>query len=214
VFVEAFINAATPFSAFAMTAIDSLALAFPSQQVVIVEYHLTSATFPDASASPANLDRYKNLTATTPAVPDVFFNGVGQRVQGASNAATALLRYRRAAQNEIDKIAHFTIEANKTISATSLAVEANIARLGNENFENFSVGAIVWEDLGAAGHHHVVRKILSPENFSGIAAGEKKSARFDSNLTGVSNAGRVQVVVIVEQVTGRGREVLQAALAE
>jgi hypothetical protein len=215
VLVEAFLNTATPFSAFAMAALDSLAPAFPSQQVVIVEYHLASATFPDASAIPANLDRYKNLTTTTPAVPDVFFNGVWQRVQGASSTTAALLRYRRAVQNEIDKIAHFTIEAQKTISSTSLTVEATLARLGNERFDgNFSVGAIAWEDLGTAGHHHVVRKILSPENFSGIAAGEKKSARFEGSLTGVSNAGQVQVVVIVEQVTARGREVLQAVLAE
>jgi hypothetical protein len=214
VLVEAFINTATPFSDFAIKALDSLALAFPLQQVVIVEYHLSSVAYPDASASPANLVRYNNLTAATPAVPDVFFNGFLQRVQGASSVATALLRYRRAVQNEIDKIAHFTLAAQKTTSATNVAVDVTVARLGSENFENFIVGAIAWEDLGAAGRHHVVRQVLAPENFSGIAAGEKKSVRLAGALAGVSNAQRVQVVVIVERATSRGREVLQAVLAE
>jgi hypothetical protein len=214
VLVEAFINEATRFSPHAVTALDSLALAFSPQNVVIVEYHLPSATFPDVLAAQANLDRYKNLTAAAPAVPDVFFNGAVQRVLGASSVGTALSRYRRAVQNEIDKIAHFTLEAKKTISATNVAVAVSVARLGNSSFENFAVGAIVWEDLGAAGHHRVARNIFPPENFSGIAAGEKKSAHFAGSLTNVANTQRVQVAVIIEHTTSLGREVLQVVLAE
>lgn len=214
VLVEAFVNAATPFSAFALSALDSLALAFSPQHVLIVEYHLPSLAFADPFALPAAADRYKNLTAAAPAVPDVFFNGVLQRVQGASNAGTALLRYRSAVQNEIDKIAHFTLAAQKTISPTSLTVDVTVARLGDSSFENFTVGAIVWENLATAGHHHVVRKLFASENFSRIAAGEKKTVHFVGDLAGISNVQHVQVVVILEQTTSLGREVLQATLAE
>lgn len=214
VLVEAFVNASTPFSAFALAALDSLALSFSPQHVLIVEYHLPSPAFADPLALPAGADRYKNLTAAAPAVPDVFFNGVLQRAQGASNASTALSRYRSAIQNEIDKSAYFTLAAQKTISPTSLTVDVTVARLGNSSFENFIVGAMVWEDLAMAGRHHVVRKLFAPENFSRIAAGEKKTVRFTGDWAGVSNIQHVQVAVILEQTTSLGREVLQATLAE
>jgi hypothetical protein len=73
---------------------------------------------------------------------------------------------------------------------------------------------MIAEDLGTAGHHHVVRKILLPENFSSIAAGEKKSVHFTTSLPSAVNTGRIQVVALVEQTTALGRELLQTMLAE
>jgi hypothetical protein len=214
VFVEAFVNDAAPFNAFALQALDSLAATFPQQQVVIVEHHLPSAKFTDVEALTESADRYKILTTAAPAVPDLFFNGSRSRVQGASSTGTAVFRYRHAIQAEIDKVAHFTIEAQKTISANRIDLDVTVARLGKGDFSPFAVTAMIAEDLGAAGHHHVVRKILLPENFSGIAAGERKSAHFSTSLPSAVNTGRIQVLVMVEQTTGLGREILQTTLAE
>jgi hypothetical protein len=214
VFVEAFVNAAAPFSAFATTALDSLAAIFPQQQVVIVEHHLPSAKFADAAALPESAARYKILTTADPAVPDIFLNGTQNRVQGASSASAALFRYRNAIQAEIDKVAHFTVEAKATIAASQIEIEVTVARLGSDSFSQFAVTAMIAEDLGRPGLHHVVRKILLPESFSGIAAGERKSVHFTASLPNAVNAGRIQVVVMAERTTGSGREILQTTLAE
>jgi hypothetical protein len=214
VFVEAFVNDNAPFSAFALQALDSLAATFSQQQVVIVEHHLPSAKFLDAEALPESADRYKILTTAGPAVPDLFFNGSQSRVQGASTTGTAVFRYRNAIQAEIDKVAHFTIEVKKTISANRIEIDATVARLGKDELSQFAVTAMIAEDLGAAGHHHVVRKVLLPENFSGIAAGERKSVHFTASLPSAVNTGRIQAVVMVEQTTALGRELLQTTLAE
>ena len=214
VFVEAFVNDTAPFSAFAVQALDSLAATFHQQQVVIVEHHLPSAKFIDAVALSESADRYKILTTAAPAVPDLFFNGAQNRVQGASTTGTAAFRYRHAIQTEIDKVAHFTIEAQKTISANQIDIEATVARLGNESFSQFAVTAMIAEDLGAAGHHHVVRKILLPENFSGITASERKPVHFTTSLPSAVNTGRIQVIVMAEHTTDLGREILQTTLAE
>jgi hypothetical protein len=214
VFVEAFVNDAAPFSAFALQALDSLAATFPQQQMVIAEHHLPSAKFTDAQALPESADRYKLLTTAAPAVPDLFFNGSQSRVQGASTTGTAVFRYRHAIQTEIDKVAHFTIEAKKTISANRIDIDVTVARLGNDDFSQFAVTAMIAEDLEAAGHHHVVRKILLPESFSGIAAGERKSVHFTTSLPSAVNTGRIQVVVMVEQTTDIDHEILQTILAE
>jgi hypothetical protein len=221
VFVEAFVNDAAPFSVFALQALDSLAATFPQQQVVIVEHHLPSTKFTDAEALPESDGRYRLLTAADPkvsaTVPDIFFNGTPSRVLGASSTGAAVFRYRHAIQAEIDKVAHFTIETKKTISANRIDIDVTVARLGKDGFSQFAVTTMIAEDLGRAGHHHVVRKILLPENFSGIAAGERKSAHFTTSLPSAVNTGRIQVVVMVEQTTGSGglgREILQTTLAE
>jgi hypothetical protein len=73
---------------------------------------------------------------------------------------------------------------------------------------------MIGEDAGIAGHHHVVRKILPPENFGGIEKGEIKTAQFATSLSGAINTARLQVVVLVEHVSSLGREVLQTTLAE
>lgn len=213
-FIEAFVNDATPFSPFALRALDSLSLALAAGQIIIVEHHLPSANYKDSYALPESAERYNNLAAADHGVPDVFFNGAPTRLQGASSAHTAAQRYRAALQNESGKIAYFTIEAKKSIAATSIEINATIARLGDSPASQFAVAAVVWEDLGLAGHRHVVRKVFSPEVVNGMAAGDTKTMRFAANLTGVQNANRVQAAVIIERSINSGREVLQAALAE
>ncbi|KAA0227708.1 hypothetical protein EDS67_14110 [candidate division KSB1 bacterium] len=214
IFVEAFVNDATPFSPFALRALDSLSLALASDQIIIVEHHLPSANYNDSYALQESADRYNNLAAADPGVPDVFFNGTLARLQGASSAHTAAQRYRAALQNESGKIAYFTLEAKKSIAETGIEINATIARLGDSPASQFAVTAVVWEDLGLAGHRHVVRKVFSPEAVNGLAAGDTRTVRFATNLTGVQNANRVQAAVLIERNLTSGREVLQAALAE
>ncbi|NUM78876.1 hypothetical protein HUU40_31345 [candidate division KSB1 bacterium] len=214
IFVEAFVNDATPFSPFALRALDSLSLALASDQIIIVEHHLPSANYNDSYALQESAERYNNLAAADHGVPDVFFNGAPTRLQGASSAPTAAQRYRAALQNESGKIAYFTIEAKKSVAETGIEINATLARLGDSPASQFAIAAVVWEDLGLSGHRHVVRKIFSPEVVNGLAAGDTKTVRFTTHLSGVQNANRVQAAVLIERNLNSGREVLQAALAE
>lgn len=214
VFVEAFVNDGARYSSFALGALDSLAADFPSDQVVIVEHHLQSTNYADVYALQESNDRYSSLVGSNRGIPDVFFNGTMSRAQGASSVHTALVRYRNAINAELSRVAHFTIEARKNISSAGIDLEVTLARLGNERFSEFAVLAIVWENVGTAGHRHVVRKVFPPEDFSSVAAGEIKSLHFTGSLPATSNAARLQAAVIIERNTSLGREILQAALAE
>ena len=213
ILAEAFVNEATRYSPFALTALDNLAAIVSPEQLVIVEHHLPHPNFADIFALAESRDRYQDLAIDNLlAVPDVFFNGSAIRTQGAHNEANAQSRYRGAVDAELGKSAHFTIEASKSVNGNALAVEAAIARLGDSDLGAFSVLAIAFEDLGTARHHHVARKIFPRQNFNGILAGEKKRAQLSAGA--VTNAERLSVVVLVEQTTGTGREVLQVALAD
>ena len=215
ILVEAFVNDATPFSSYALSAVDSLAATFSSDQIIIAEHHLPSANFTDMNALPESADRYQGLAPADPAVPDLFFNGAKVRMQGASSAHAASQRYRGGLHHELGGITHFTIAARKNIAASEIQIDATIARLGDSGFPQIAVFALVWEDLGVAGHHHLVRKIFSPEVFSGIAAGETKTVRFAAVLPPrVRDTARLQAAVVIEHDADFGTEVLQAALAE
>jgi hypothetical protein len=214
ILVEAFVNEATPFSPFALAALDSLARSFSAEDVIIAEHHLPSTSFADQFALQESLERYGDLTAVDRGVPDVFFNGSSTRVQGASSVQTALARYRSTVDRALGLVSHFTIEAKKRTNGATISIEATIARLGDDSFSQFTVRAIVWEDLGAARRHRVVRKIISPETFSGINAGEKKTVELSAQLPPAVNPQRAAAAVFIEQNTGAGREILQVALAE
>ena len=211
ILVEAFVNDGTPFSSHALKALDTLSSRTAPGQVVIVEHHLPHPNFADAYALAESRDRYHDLTATDLGVPDVFLNGTAVRVQGASNEANALLRYRNAIDAEAGKTAFFTIEAKKNVNGSALTVDVAIARLGSSDFGSFSVLAIAFEDLREAGHHRVTRKVFPRQNFSGLRAGERKNAQLA--VSAIANAERLSVIVLVEQIGGTGREVLQVALA-
>ena len=196
--VEAFVNDATPFSPLALRALDSLASTDAPEQFIIVEYHLSSASFIDALAVPETADRYATLAAGNRGVPDVFFNGAQFRVQGASSARTASQRYRAALQTTVGEIAHFTIAATKSVSAAGIEINATIARLGTTGFSHFAVLAVVWEDLTTAGHHRVVRKLFSPEIFGGIEAGETKLVGGSRNRSRIAHMCRIDDDVRIE----------------
>lgn len=214
VFIEAFVNDATPFSPFTLTALDSLAFALPTDQIIIAEHHLPGTNYNDTYALQESADRYNTLVTADHGVPDVFFNGTPTRLQGASSAHAAAQRYRAALQNELSRIGYFTIEAKKTVTATGIEINATIARLGDSPATQFAIVAVVWEDLGMARHRHVVRKVFSPEAVNGLAAGDTRTVRFAANLAGVQNANRLQAAVIIERSLNSGKEMLQAAIAE
>ncbi|MDZ7344265.1 MAG: hypothetical protein ONA90_07095, partial [candidate division KSB1 bacterium] len=130
IFVEAFVNDSTPFSALALAALDSLAAAFSPAQLIVVEHHLPSSTYADPHALPESADRYRDFMVSDAVVPDVFFNGSLGRVLGASSVQTALTRYRTAVQSRLGEISHFTIEAQKSVWAANLTIDVTVARLG------------------------------------------------------------------------------------
>jgi len=214
VLLEAFVNDATPFSPFALQAVDSISATFASEQILLLEHHLPSSSFVDTEALLESAERYQNLASSERAVPDVFINGAEMRIQGAARASHATLRYRNALLAALGNSAFFTIEAKSDFSASHAALEARVARLGTSEASQLSVLALVWEDLEAAGHHHVVRKVFPGELVGSMRAGESKPFHFSGSLSGVRNVARLQAAVLVEQTGMGGREVVQAALAE
>lgn len=212
VLVEAFINDSTPYSPFALAALDDLASQTTEAQILFLAYHLPSQSYPDTNAISSGRVRYDFYTTNqNQAVPDVFFNGLRHRVQGAASKNTASKRYQNVVTQERDEISHFTIEALTQVSGNTLSINVSIARLGEDELTGFFLQAVAFEDISAPGHHYVVRHVLPPETISRIAPSERKDITLTALIEGGANPQHWQVVVFIQQ--NSKKEVLQAVLA-
>ncbi len=209
--IEAFVNDSAPFSPFALEALTEIASQLNENKFLILEYHLPSQSYPDTLASPAAKARYDFYVTQDQAVPDIFIDGLRHRIQGAASKSTALKQYQAALTLERHAISHFTIEASSLISDNEFFVEISIARLGEEEFSNFSIRAVAFEDTGEPGHHFVVRSVLPSETIPSIDAGGQIEVTLSTLISAGAKLQHWQVVVFIQQ--NSNKEILQSVLA-
>lgn len=217
ILVELFVNDSTGFGYcnYALDAIENLAQREEFQDnLFVVEYHLTnrSQNWNDIYAKDEFNQRYyqyvPNLNER--GIPDAMFNGLVQRVQGAS-LENINHRYSQAAVQLLGQSCHFRIEAEKRISSNSITLEVIVARYGKADATNIDLHVILCEDIGTARYHYVARKILQKQTIPKIKHGEVKSFHFSEQLPQVDNINNLFVVVFLQDQRSAQKEVLQVA---
>jgi len=124
---------------------------------IYMEHHLENTKGTDAHALDASRSRYLTLVPQTAeqAIPDVFFNGIQARVQGASDEESAYLRYNTELEKELGRQTTFTIEAAAQLRGDNISVSAKIAKLGNTDAKDVVVHLAVTEKVSGQ-----IRKIV------------------------------------------------------
>jgi len=209
VLVEAFVNDSTPFTPFALTALDYFATQV-GFNAIIVQYHVPAQQYPDNFALSGALARYGFYETVNRAVPDVFFNGLNQRVQGASSHASALERFQAAMAIEAGNISLFTIEADVETRANSMVLDVRLAKLGSEDVRDVFVQAVAIENTGVSGHRFVARQIWPARSFSFIGNGKIATAKLTASIPSGANAALWKIVVFAQ--SSQNKETLQAIL--
>jgi len=217
VLVELFVNDSTGFEYcdYALDAIERLAQREEfKDNLYVVEYHLTNRTsdWNDNYALDEFNQRYyqyvPNLNQR--GIPDAMFNGLVNRVQGAS-LENIDNRYSEAADQFLGQSSYFHIEAEKQISNNFMQLEVTVARYGKSDGANIDLNAILYEDIGTARHHYVARKILQKQTIPKIKHGEIKSFHFSEQLPQVNNINNLFVLVFLQDQQSAKKEVLQVA---
>lgn len=217
VLVELFVNDSTGFQYcnYALEALERLAQREEFKgNLFILEYHLTnrSHNWNDIYALDEFNQRYYQYVPNIShrGIPDAMFNGLVQRVQGASFEKIDN-RYSEAADQFLGQKCNFQIEAKKHISNNSITLEATIARYGKSDATNIDLNAVLYEDIGTARHHYVARKILQKQTIPKINHGEVKSFHFSEQLPQVKNINNLFMLVFLQDQLGEKKEVLQVA---
>jgi len=201
VLVEAFVN--TQGGAVMQAATDGLARLsrdFGSDAFILLEHHVQKTPNTDVLAVEASLTRYYHLARLTSeqAIPDVFFDGSARRVQGASDAETAYLRYRSQLEDRLANSAQVTIEAEAHVEDGKLIVTADIAKLGASEVQNVATSVAVVGGL-QNGDKAVVRELLPAEAIGSLHSDIIQTIRKEVPLQTGWDRSTLAVVVIVER---------------
>jgi len=178
VLIEAFVNTANTqnYNEMMLAALDSLQRRHP-QKLQMAVYHRNTPDFPDAlhiNESELQYQRYLTaLGATDKGTPDLFINGIHQRVQGASSVNTALLRLEAALANALNADGYYSIETDINRSGNQLDTEVTLARLGSHNGRDLRVKAMLIANLGAPHSQHTVTAVTRSAAISRLNAGEQ-----------------------------------------
>ncbi len=180
--VEAFVNTGhpSPYSGYLLAALDSLQTMFGAR-IVIAEHHrpVTGNTYNDnlvLDDSELLYDKYFTaVNEGNKGIPDVYINGIGERIQGASSVSSVLFRLQNVLQPLISENSSFTIEPDVSRSGNDIILKSTVARLGSDSAINFKLRAMLLEDIDGDSNKRVVRKIIYSNIVPQLSAGEVTS---------------------------------------
>lgn len=184
--VEAFVNTnntiPNPYNEHLLNALDQLESIY-GDKITVAEFHRSILPdYPDTYSLNANeilygqyYNYFLNLDPNTiKGVPDVYINGTEFRVQGASSAASVLLRLQHVIDPLISQNAYFTIEENITNEGNEYKILVNIARLGSTDAADIMVKAVIINQFDNDLHERVVTNNLKSQEIRNISNGEIK----------------------------------------
>jgi len=185
ILLEAFVNTNNPFSynQWALQALDSIAEIYGSR-VVIAEYHRNTSQYTDPLADPLFellYEKYvQNSTSPVKGVPDIFINGTGSRVQGASSVSSVISRLNAVLADRVILENQFTLQPGKiNLNGSEISASCTIARLGNRSSENLLLKMILLQRINNQELKRVVRDLKKSTVISRLEAGEIKTINFD-----------------------------------
>lgn len=150
-------------------------------KILIAEYHRNTDFFEDSLSLPESENLYESYIEefdNQKGVPDVFINGVSDRVKGASGVQSAIERVDNAIQPFIVANSYFTLEPAVSKNGSTITFHLRIARLGTESAGNILVKAVFIEKLNSEYLQNVVRHIDISNLIPEIEPGEQKQIDF------------------------------------
>jgi hypothetical protein len=138
--------------------------------------------------------------------PTIFFNGANP-VIGAGSEAAAYASQTTVINKELAKVPAVAITATMSTSG-GIKVSVNLTNVSAAAITNAKLYVVLYEDIGTAEHHYLVRDIVTPQNITSLAAGG--SQQFTASSTYAGSTTKLNAVVFVRASNG---EVLQAVLA-
>ena len=94
-----------------------------------------------------------------------------------------------------------------TISGSSVNLSSTVSNTGSSPIDNVKLLAVLFEDIGTAEHHFVVRDILTPTTISSLASGSQQQFILVSDYRG--DSVNLKAVLFLRSSSG---QILQAVL--
>ena len=199
VLVESFVNhSGGPVIESSIKAFERILKEYGADAFIYLEHHIEKTPGTDSYALEASLSRYLTLVPHTAeqAIPDVFFNGIQGRVQGAADEESAYLRYSTILEKELGRQTTFTIEAAAQLRGEKIIITADIAKLGNTDAKEVVVYLAVLEKV--LGSFRNIVKVYSPvETIGNLNHGKIISLTHEVDIHSDWKVNDLAIVLIV-----------------
>ncbi len=162
VLVEAFVNTAdnipVPYNNWALQGLAAAQIAYP-QEALFVEYHRDLEGYDDSLNTAMTSNRFKSLhqkyadfhTTVPMGVPDIYVNGAGTRISGASDVVTVNEQVSAGISSFVSERNYFKIEAEpEWVGDTQFVLHCTIAMLGNRSSSQKKIRIIFLRDSAVA----------------------------------------------------------------
>ena len=220
VLIEAFVNTSSTipggYSEMALAGLDEVQ-AFYDKKIIIVEYHRDVQDYDDPlNTEDSNIrftELHKAYTAGKDiprAVPDIFINGAGRRVSGASSAASVAEQVRRKTADLVDEKNYLGMEIEtEWLETDKIQVTCRIASLGNKAAENKKLRLIYLSKGQTSLNRRVAQDLVTSKNMPDISKGGIVKVTFDPYTF-----KEKPVKIVVAVTSGNGLEINQAVVKE
>lgn len=217
VFMELFLNAECSYCPKAAFCLEDLAWNYEPGRVILVESHI----WDDSYDIPQTNERYNWYTGeSTQGTPDVFINGLTERVQGLGCECGDIDEnykiYQEIIEKELAKTTPIDLQAKQFICEGKILVQGTLSNKGYSSLQNLIVGGAVYYEGEESELFYLVKDIFDEQDICQFPPMDKRNFSFVSNL----NLGNVKedelkkyrtVVFIQDKLT---KEILQSFLAD
>lgn len=217
VFIELFLNADCSHCPKAAFCLEELAWSYESGRVILVESHIWG----DGYDIPQTNERYNWYTGqSVQGTPDVFINGLTERVQGlgceCGDIDKSYQIYQKLIEQELAKTTPVELYAEQAICGGRILVQGNLSSKGYSNLQNLIIGGMVYYEGDESEHFYLVKDIFDEQDICQFPPLDKKNFSFVSHLD-LSNTEEDElkkyrtVIFIQDKMT---KEILQSFLTK
>lgn len=216
VFIELFLNADCSHCPKAAFCLEELAWSYDPGRVILVEAHIWG----DGYDIPQTNERYNWYTEQgVQGTPDVFINGLTERVQGLGCECGDIDEnyqiYQELIEQELPKTTPIEVYAEQVICGGKILVQGNLSNKGYSNLQNLVIAGIVYYEGDESEYFYLVKDIFDKQDICQFPPMDKRNFSFVSHLD-LSNLEEDElkkyrtVIFVQDKVT---KEILQSFLA-
>lgn len=192
--------------------LEQLAEEYGPSQVILLEEHIWDSDYHNTEAE---MRYYWYTSEDDRGIPDVLFNGLNQRIVGASSENYENYEnYKEAIEAELIKETKIYISTSKKIKYSTITISGNIKNVSSSPLSSLIINGMIFEDRGELGLHYLVLDIFEGKKINLIATNETVSFSFTSEELDCEDINNVHGVIFVQAFEDPGREILQALYIE
>ena len=183
VLIELFINAECTICPKAAFCLEDLAWSYESGKVILVEEHIWG----DGYDIPETNERYTwYVEGGVKGTPDIFFNGLSERVQelccDCGDIDKNYLHCQSIIEKELTKTSPIDLSAEKSYFGNKIIIQGQLENISQKPLQNLIIGGVIYFEGEESELFYLVKDVFDSQDIYQLAPLEEKKFNFVSKI--------------------------------